>query len=186
MIGRHEPSQPDHVDLKSALAEMLNEALTALEEAIYDLSDDKVWRRTFADKHAIGTMVMHLIETLDTYTCKFQTGQFVLDHQGRFDIWKIEDGSMPEEGEDLPTVKQMVSSIRKLRQAALAALRSATESDLLGVRQCDHWWTKRGRTAGDAYMRAIGHAMAHIRQIWLMRGAMGLSSKDGWPNQHLA
>ena len=26
--------------------------------------------------------------------------------------------------------------------------------------------------------------MAHIRQIWFLRGAMGLTGKDGWPRQH--
>ena len=30
----------------------------------------------------------------------------------------------------------------------------------------------------------MGHTMAHVRQIWLMRGAMGLTDKDGWPVQH--
>jgi len=186
MIGKHNPAEPAGVDLKAALSAMLDEMLTGLEESFHDLSEDQAWRRTFPGKHAVGTMVMHLLETLDAYTCRFQSGRNCLEHQERFDIWRLPDGSKPEAGADLPSVKRMADSIRKLRRHAVAALESAAEDDLRGPRHCEGWWLERGRTAADAYLRAIGHATAHVRQIWLTRGAMGLTPGQGWPEQHLA
>jgi hypothetical protein len=186
MMGQHRPENPAQVDLPKALAALLTEALTALEESFYDLKDEQLWARPFAEKHTIGTMVMHLMETLDTYAVGFQTGRHSLTHEKRFDIWDLPEGARPEDSEPLPTVGEIVKRLSILRGDVEAAIRSATEQDLRGVRHCEDWWTKRGRTAADAYLRAIGHAMAHVRQIWLIRGTMGLTDKDGWPNQHLA
>jgi hypothetical protein len=186
MIGQHEPEQPAHVDLPKALAAMLGEALTALEESFHDLTDEQFWARPFADRHTIGTMVLHLMETLDTYACRFQTGKHSIPHDKRFDIWELEGGERPEDASALPSVKEVLRRLSTLRGVAEEAIAYAREEDLRGTRRCEDWWIDRGRTAGDAYLRAIGHAMAHVRQIWLTRGAIGLTGKDGWPNQHLA
>jgi hypothetical protein len=42
------------------------------------------------------------------------------------------------------------------------------------------------RLPSDAYMRTICHTMAHVRQIWLLRGALGLTDGKSWPRQHWA
>ncbi len=36
------------------------------------------------------------------------------------------------------------------------------------------------------YMWTIFHTMAHSRQIWLLRGALGLTDGRSWPQQHWA
>ncbi len=35
----------------------------------------------------------------------------------------------------------------------------------------------------DFYLRTIYHTQCHIRQIWLLRGALGMASGP-WPDQH--
>ncbi len=40
------------------------------------------------------------------------------------------------------------------------------------------------RVAADYYFRTIAHMNAHIRQIWLLRGALGLTARSRWPRQH--
>jgi len=186
MTGKQNLAQPVDTDLPKALATLINEAMTSLQESFHDLTDEQAWSRPFADKPSIGTIVMHLSETLDTYACKFQSGQTALEHQARFNLWNQPEGHWPEDEEDLPTVEQLLKRHAVLWSAIGIAIRAATTEDLLGKRHCDNWWTERKRTASDALMRAVGHAMAHVRQIWLIRGAMGLTSSKAWPRQHLA
>ena len=38
----------------------------------------------------------------------------------------------------------------------------------------------------DACLRATWHVMTHVRQIWLLRGVLGLTDAGGWPEQHWA
>ncbi|HUS92510.1 MAG TPA: DUF664 domain-containing protein [Phycisphaerae bacterium] len=187
VIGRLEPGQARNTTFKKAIEIGLDEALTALEESFHDLSDEQVWGYPLPGRHNIGTIVMHLQRNLDEYTCRTQAGRYCLEHEDRFDVW----GSTPEElrdkMHDLPTVEQVLQRHRTLREAAMANLAAASEDDLLGPRVTDtFWWQEQKRTSADAYLRTIMHTMAHVRQIWLMRGAMGLTDQHGWPEQHWA
>jgi DinB superfamily len=86
----------------------------------------------------------------------------------------------------LPDVGQMTRWIQQVRAMALAALDSATEDHLRGPRAGKEWFEHTGRPAGDVYMRTICHTMAHVRQIWILRNAMGLVGQTAWPQQHYA
>jgi hypothetical protein len=48
------------------------------------------------------------------------------------------------------------------------------------------WYAQWDRVSADAYMRTITHTNCHVRQIWMLRGVMGLTDKHGWPVQHWA
>jgi len=68
----------------------------------------------------------------------------------------------------------------------MAGLEAATDEDLRGPRCAPPRWTEQGRASADAYMCTAMNTMAHVRQIWALRGAMGRAGKDGWPEQHWA
>jgi len=185
-IGEHSPRCATGTDLKKAIFIGLDEAITALEESFYNLTDEQAWGFAFEDRHNITTIVMHCQENLDQYACEFQMGKMVLAHEERFDMWAHGPAEVREAMTDLPTAAMMRERLHALRDAAIAALESASEDELLGPRHCLPWWTEHNNSAADAYMRTIMHTMAHVRQIWLMRGAMGLADTDGWPEQHWA
>ena len=185
-IGNDHAEQAQQTDLRRAIFIGLDEAMTALEESFYDLTDEQVWGFAFPDRHNITTLLMHCQENLDVYACEFQTGRKVLEHEERFDVWAHGPAEVREAMTDLPSVVVMRERLHKLRETAMAALESAAHDDLLGPRHCLPWWIEQGKTAADAYMRTIMHTMSHVRQIWLMRGAMGLTDADGWPEQHWA
>ena len=186
VVGRFKPKASKPSSLKACLAIGLDEALTALEECIYDLSDEQAWARPSPDRHAIATMVMHVQHNIDVHACQFQTGQLALTHDARFDIWDRPEPDLPERQENLPTVRELIDRLRTLREAAMSGLEVAAEEDLLGPRAAADttWWTKHHRTSASAYTRVTWHTMAHVRQIWLLRGIMGLTDRDGWPQQH--
>ncbi len=44
-------------------------------------------------------------------------------------------------------------------------------------------WHPLKTVPADFYVRTICHTNSHVRQIWLLRGALGLAS-GAWPQQH--
>lgn len=186
VVGRFEPkaSKPD--DLRACLAIGLDEALTALEECIYDLTDEQAWARPSPDRHCIVTIMMHVIGNFDYHACLLQTGKRSLEHDDRFDIYDKPEPDRPDRQANLPPVREMLDRLGALREAAMAGLEAATPEDLCGPRAAadTHWWQEYHRTSASAYTRVTWHAMAHIRQIWALRGLMGLADKHGWPQQH--
>lgn len=167
----------------------LDEALLALEESFYDLDKEQVWSRPIPDRHSIGTMIMHLLQNLEQHACRFQTGVRVamVDHS-HFDMWASspDDLVTRQRSVDLPSVTQMQEWLCKIREQASAGLEKASEDDLRGPRAASGWCKEHDRTAGDAYTRTIFHTMAHVRQIWCMRGVLGAFGSDAWPTQFYA
>lgn len=185
-IGNFQPQAARATSLQQTLTIGLDEALTALEESFHDLTDAQAWTCALPGRHNIATLIMHVLENTDIHACQYQTGELVLEHEQRFDIWFRRDPDLPDRKQDLPSVPRMLAELRTLRAAAMAGLEDATEEDLLGPRRAvdTHWWTEHHRTSADAYARVTWHTMAHVRQIWALRGVMGALDEKGWPQQH--
>jgi len=185
-IGDFQPRAAKATSLKQSIAIGLDEALTALEESFYDLTDEQAWTCALAGRHHVATLVMHVLENIDIHACQYQTGELAVEHEQRFNIWLKRDPDLSDRKHDLPSVSRMCRKLRTLRDAVMAGLESDTEQDLLGPRRAvdTDWWTEHHRTSADAYTRVIWHTMAHVRQIWALRGVMGAIDEKGWPRQH--
>lgn len=191
MVTGHENPTPSHNrSWKDLIAIALDEAMTALEESFHDLSHQQVWHRPLPDRHSIGTMVMHCLANLNDYGCWVQTNEGVEEAQEEpwFDMWKNDPGVLDAEqkGRQLPEPEQMVAWLHRARQKVTEGLATATEADLRGPRAGEDWCRQFGRTTGDAYARTVFHTMAHVRQIWCLRGVMGAYGATNWPFQHYA
>jgi hypothetical protein len=185
-IGTHKPGFARGTTLKEAIHIALDEALTALEEAVTGLTNEQALRHPIEGRHNVVTLFMHCVDNLDVYTCGFQAGRRVAEHAERFNVWRLAEEGKPIPTDNLPTVREMLASLSDVRETAMAALAPVTEVELRGPRFSSEWWSSRGCTAADAYMRTTMHTMAHVRQIWFLRGAMGLTDAAGWPEQHWA
>jgi hypothetical protein len=183
MIGKHECKEARNTGLKEALAILLDEALTALEEAVYDLNDEQTRAFPIPGRNNIAWIVMHTLQNLDQYANRFQLGKHSYEHQRRWDLWECRPAEKPRPGDPFPSQKDMVETLNAVRKAAEQGLAAATDNDLRSPRNAEDWWRK---TAADAYMRTICHTMAHVRQIWLLRGALGLTDGKSWPRKHWA
>ena len=185
-IGNFQPRAARATSLKQSIAIGLDEALTALEESFYDLTDEQAWTCPLAGRHHVATLVMHMLENIDIHACQYQTGELALEHEPRFDIWVERDPDLPARKQDAPSVARMRQRLQTLRAAVIAGLENVSEEDLLGPRRAvdTHWWTEHHRTSADAYARVTWHTMAHVRQIWALRGVMGALDEKGWPQQH--
>ncbi len=186
MIGQERPSCAADTDLKGAIAIGLDECTTALEEALTGLTDEQVWGFPLPERHNITTIAVHCIENWNEYGLAAQGAESVVTHDNRFDMW----GQSPREARplqtDLPTVEEILSTLRAVRDAMKKALGELSVDDLRS-RPGGHWWyDDESHVRADAYMRTIMHCMGHVRQIWMLRGVMGLTDEQGWPLQHWA
>ena len=180
VIGRHECNSAVGTHLREALAITLDDAMTALEEAIHDLSDDEARNFPIPGHNNIAWIVMHCLDNLDENAIGAQTGERLYAAEARWDLWRCEPGDRPKPGDPFPTVTEMLDRLGRIRDAASAAVENADEDGLaqpIGP---------PGKVRADWLMRTICHTNAHVRQIWLLRGALGVTGGKGWPQQHWA
>jgi len=187
VLGREEPKAAKGTDLKKAIAIGLDEAMTALEEAFYDLSEEQFWAFPLVGRHNIVTLAEHCLQCLDLYGCEVHGRALTFEPEQRFDIWHFSPEQLRAQMTDLPSVAAERERLAAVRAAVMGTLDAATPEDLARP-HAPSWWFEENpdRVRADAYLRAVFHTMAHIRQIWMLRGAMGLTDADGWPVQHWA
>ena len=183
MMGRHRPKYAQSTRLKEAIAIGLDEAFTALEESFHDLGDDQVASFPIPGRNNIAWIIMQSLLNLDIYANGVQTGKRVFPDEWRWNLWDCKEDERPKTGDEFPSREEMIDILRNVRDAAMEGIDMAEESELRGERVHTSDWDN---TSADAYMRTIYHTMAHVRQIWLLRGALGMTDGLSWPRQHWA
>ena len=186
-IGKFEPKHARQTSLTEAIQIGLDEAFTALEESIAGLTDEQFWSFPLANRHNIVTLVEHCLQCLDLYGCEVHGRPLTFEPEKRFDIWHYSPAELRDQMTDLPTVLAELQRIAAVRAAVSDHLESTSAEDLRRPNPSSWWFEENpDRTRADAYMRATFHTMAHLRQIWFLRGRLGLTDEQGWPQQHWA
>ena len=180
VIGRHECKNAVGTRLREALAITLDDAMTALEEATHDLADDEARAFPVPGHSNIAWIVMHCLDNLDEHAVGAQTGKRLYAPEERWDLWQCKPEDRPKPGDPFPAVAEMLERLGHIRDAAVAAIEKADEKALAQP------MGPPGKVRADWLMRTICHTNAHVRQIWLLRGALGLADGKGWPQQHWA
>jgi DinB family protein len=182
VIGRHECKNARDTRLREAIAICLDEEMTALEEAFYDLTDEQASAFPIPGHNNIAWIVMHCLDNLDEYAVGAPTGDRVFAGERRWSLWECQPEERPKPDDTYPSVHEMLGRLSQVRAAALDAIEQAQESFL--IEPFGGHPMKANRA--DFYMRTICHTTAHLRQIWLMRGALDLTGGGAWPQQHWA
>jgi len=177
------PKKASNRSWKDAIRIMLDEARVSLEESLEGLTDEQTREVPIPARHDIATLVWHSLETADDRAVGFQTGHRVMTEEqaGWFDVWNRSHEEVRAGQEHYPSVDEMRDMLHRVFDAAIAGLESATEEDLVTDRAAKGCLERFDWAAGDMYMRAISHTMAHVRQIWILREAM--SVRNAWPRQ---
>jgi hypothetical protein len=186
IIGRHQPKLARDTDLAGAVRIGFDEAFTALEESFSDLDDAQVFAFPIRHRNNIAWTVMHTLQNLDEYGNQVLgspeiTGKakHLRDHAYRWGLWQCAPEERPQPGEDYPGVEELLAYLTEVRAQVEEVLSGITDEQL--ARPVGDW-----PRAADAAMRTIWHTMTHVRQIWLLRGALGVTDGEWWPRQHWA
>jgi len=161
----------------------INEAMTALAESFHDLDDEQLSAYAIPGHHNIASLVMHVLSNLDVYAVGAQGMPRVTPHDLRWDFYDHPEHS-PTPGEPCPTRAELTGAFSAVRKAATETMQQADERDLLRLRAPGN--REESGNSADRYVRTIFHTMAHVRQIWPLRGALGLVDGTTWPQQHWA
>jgi hypothetical protein len=181
-IGLHEPSIAHDTDLRKAIAVGLDEAFTALEESFHDLSDEQLQSFPVPGRNNIAWLVMHCLDNLDEHANGCASGRRTFPSEWRWNLWNCCPDERPRPGDPFPPKEEMLATFRAVREAAMAIIEQLEEPALI-----DSWIPHPLKhSCADFYMRTIYHTMAHVRQISLLRGALGLTDGQSWPRQHWA
>ena len=175
------------MDLKKSMLMGLDECHIALKEAYSDLSDEAFWRHAVPGRHNIATIVMHVLQQHDDFNGNLQhrlekkapiKAWHYMEHEVRFELWGLPADKLPKPGDTFPSVREVLRIHEAIHRAVVENIQEMSETDFVssGVGQ----WPR----LCDIFFRATYHTNAHIRQIWLIRGVMGLT--DRWPEQHYA
>jgi hypothetical protein len=174
-----------HLANRSGLKEIirigLDEAFTALEESLHDLDDEKTYSFPIPDQPNIASIVAHLLQNANTFALAAQGATRIYEGEDRWSFYDLSLDQMPKSGDSFPTIGELRKCLTDTQKAVFMHLDKTSEADLLQSRAPKEW--KHEGNSSDLYIRVIAHHMAHLRQIWLMRGCMGL---DYWPCQHWA
>jgi len=180
-IGQHECKNARDTGIFHAVEIGLDEAWTALEESFHDLTDEQVSAFLATGKNNIAWIVMHCLDNLDEYCNGAMAGDRVHSSESLWNLAGFGPQDTPTPDDDCPPVVEMLDRLRAIRAAAVDNLARFDDETIAG--RLDRHPHKTLRT--DFYMRTIYHTISHTRQIWLLRGALGLV--DGpWPEQHWA
>jgi hypothetical protein len=181
-IGKHQCKNAWDLDYKGWIAVALDESLTALEESFHDLDDEQMRAFPIPARNNIAWIVMHALQNLDEYT-NLEAQPTTFEHEYRWNLWNCKPEQRPQPGDWFPAREQMMQWVRAIRQRAEATLGRVDEAFLRSATPPEGRWP--GNRA-DFLKRTIFHTMAHVRQIWLLRGALGLTDGTSWPQQHYA
>jgi hypothetical protein len=181
VMSEHECKEARAADLKQALYIGLDESFTALEESFQDLSDQQVWMFPIPGENNIAWIVMHCLDNLDDCANDYPTGQRVMEYEWRWDLWECRPEERPKPGDPFPAKVEMLDLLSRIRAAAFVTLAKLDESTLT-LQSIKH---PTKHSLADFYLRTIYHTQCHVRQIWLLRGALGLAA-GAWPEQHWA
>ncbi len=176
-----------NMDIGKAMRLAFRESMSGLREAYTDLTDEQFQRYVLPSRNNILSLVMHCLTQVDDYNGYLQWRRgasgplrdwHFLPVYERFDLWEM-DGRIPSPTEDmLLPVSDVLTMHDTVEAAVLASFETLTEEDVLAPtegpcpRLCD-WW-----------FRVAYHQHAHVRQIWLMRGLLGVTTR--WPEQRFA
>lgn len=183
MIGRHDPKKIWETGIKESVSIGLDESLTSLMESFNDLSDDVVRAYPIEGRHNISTLVMHCLQNLDgnvnwvlstMLSGEKGGGSVTFEHEERFELWGLPEEKKPKPGDDFPGVRELSDMYDNVSKRAIELVDS--------LKPAPHYWPR----VADPCLRSVYHTAGHVRQIWLLRGALGLTDGRSWPRQHWA
>ena len=188
MIDEPKVKLAKNTDLRKAIEIGFDEAFTSLAESFHDLSDEQALAFPLEGHKNVAWIVMHSLRNLDEYgpyTLRYLSWEGEGDHRTWSIDWREYKDRFgmeaePRPGDEFPPVAEMMKMLRTIESCTRQVLAGLSSEDLR--KPVRDWWA----AAADACMRTIWHTMAHVRQIWLLRGAMGWSEGQSRPRQHWA
>jgi len=168
---------------KEVLLFQLHECRNEFADALEGLSDDRLVARPVQGRNPIGWIVCHCMKNFDFFLYATQTGKSVLTPAGQYGAFARYQERPPKEGNPPPDMSGLAEAADRVFAACIAAIEPLDESAF--DEEAPYWMhvDENIEHVAENCVRVINHSNAHLRQIWMLRGAMG--DTEHWPVQTL-
>lgn len=166
----------------------LDEVLLALSESLSGLNYDQLWSHPIPERHSIGTIAKHVLLALDCYCGELQIGKMACEYEPAFQVYGMTVHEVEEQIRNRPGTQELLDQIETVSEHVRSGIHDVADTELRGVRAAEEICREWNKNSLELYLRGIFHAHGHIRQIWLLRGALGLTSSVElqWPTWQYA
>ena len=160
--------------LTQYVVHQLREMQREMAIAVAGLSSEELQRRAPGQATHIAWIAQHCCANTDKWLHRPITGGYAIEHTERFTCWPV---SPPEEGEPFPDPAALLDRWMRVTEATINAVASLNDSALaLPGQACGE------EPLAQSFLRVINHQNAHLRQVWMIAGYLGLS-QGRWPKQ---
>jgi hypothetical protein len=171
------------VTRKEILLFQLHECRNEFADALEGLSHDQLDARPIEGRNPIGWIVCHCMKNFDFFLYEPQNGRSLLSLDDPYGPFARYQARPPGPENPPPDMTGLAETADRVFAACIAAIEPLDERAF--DEEAPHWMHRDDNiehVAGNC-ARVINHSNAHLRQIWMLRGAMG--DTEHWPVQTL-
>jgi len=132
-------------------------------------------------RNPIGWIVCHCMRSVDFFLYRSQTGASYMAGKEAFEPLAAYAGKDAGTDNAAPDLSGLAAACDELWAACIERIEAVDEEDF--DRPGPHWSGRGYETVAGNCVRMINHHNAHLRAIWMLRGAMG--ETEHYPHQTL-
>lgn len=166
---------------KEILLFQLREIRNEFADALEGLTHEELLAQPMKGRNPIGWIACHCINNFNFFLYQRQINKSVLNANEEYKSFAKYGWSPPTKDNKPPDLTELASAVDRIFSDCVDLIASLEEEALTNLPP--HWHHKNFESTAGNCVRVINHSNAHLRQIWITRGALG--DKDHWPVQTL-
>jgi uncharacterized damage-inducible protein DinB len=166
---------------KEILIFQLREARNEFLDALADLTQEQLTARPIEGRNPIGWIVCHCLHNFNFFIHQRQTNRSLMTADGEYGRFAKYGWDPPTEQNPPPDFTGLSDAVGEVFGVCIELIEALDEEVLSNL--SPYWHHKNFESTSGNCVRVINHSNTHLRQIWLLRGALG--DKDHWPVQTL-
>jgi len=166
---------------KEILLFQLKEIRNEFADALADLNQEQLANKYIGDHNTIGWIACHCLNTFDFFIHSYLTTKSLMFENEEYMTFCVYASSPPNEDNPAPDFSGLNDAVNHIFSKCIDLI-EALDEDALG-KPAPYWEHEDLEFTDGKCVRVINHSNAHLRQIWMLRGAFG--DKDHWPVQML-
>ena len=166
---------------KEVLVFQLREIRNEFANALEDVTQEQLTATPIEGRNPIGWIVCHCLHNFNFFLHERQINKSLMSADGKYGEFARYGWDPPTEENPAPDFTNLPNAVDEVFGACIEIVESLEEEALSTL--SPYWHHKNFESTVGNCVRVINHSNAHLRQIWLLRGALG--DKSHWPGQTL-
>lgn len=158
----------------------LREIVNEFADALAGLTQEQWIARPLPGQNPIAWIACHCINNVHHFVYRPQTGRSLLGEGGPYAEY-ASYATKPPRDADLPDFAGVPAALTAVFTAAITTIEHLDDAAL--DEPAPHWYGQFYETSAGNCLRVINHSNTHLRDIWMLHGAMG--DREHFPIQTL-